>query len=853
MSVQRFGRVEVYPVERRVVVDGTPVALGARAVDVLLVLISRAGGLVTKNELLDAVWPGLVVEENNVAAQVTALRKALGSEVIATIPGYGYRFALTSDSQKPPASPRPSARRAATNIAPPTEQLIGREADLHEVRELLDEYRIVTVVGPGGVGKSRFAQEVAREVAGAFSDGAMWVDFTAVADPRRIVAAIAEGAGLKLASAECEALCLALAERNILLVLDNCEHLLEDVEPVATAIARVAGARILATSQAPLKCAAEALHRLDPLAIPDGPMTLEAARALPAIALLERRARAVDRGFAVTEGNLGEIVQLCRQLDGLPLAIEMAAARLPILGPAHLTAHLRQSLKLLRHRSADAPPRHRVMTETLEWSYSLLGDGEQRMFRRLAAFVGSFTLETPQALSDADDATAAIDEFSALVERSLVQVVGGEPPRYRLLETMRLHGREKLADLGESADAEARHLRAMLGRARHGMEELPRLSGEAWLAEFIADYDDLDAAFDRACARDDVEPAATLCALLSELDSARLSPLHSRRRKEAALRLLPISQGRARGWLLSCLTSFRQVRVPGLSPQEMAAESLRVWRELGDPDGVMVALRSLAVESACHGDGKGYEAAVREMAALEALCGPHHTHRNMIQSAFGAWVLGRGDRVRDYARALEERSIRLREPITSMQASFQQARAQIIEGSPGRAIVLLQELLEGLQRDVGVQPSERARSIQWRSNAMMTLVAALLHVGRLEEARATASRALPMALQTGYVNWILDHLALYAAVTNQHRSAAWILGYTGASYACTGEIRPPTEHRSAGRAREILRSVLDTADLDALLASGASFSESDVARIAAALVAQAAPPASRPANEAVAT
>jgi hypothetical protein len=243
---------------------------------------------------------------------------------------------------------------------------------------------------------------------------------------------------------------------------------------------------------------------------------------------------------------------------------------------------------------------------------------------------------------------------------------------------------------------------------------------------------------------------------------------------------------------------------------------------------------------------------MEETAALDSLCGPHIARERLIQGAFGGWILGRAERVREYAQVMEERSRRLGQPILSTWSTWHLARAEIIDGDPERAIVLLDGMVEGF-RDAGQNALAWARSSQWQANAMSTLAAMLLHVGRLEEARAVAARALPLMLQSEYLVWLIDHVGLYAAARGRDQQAAWFLGYTDARYAAVREIRPPTERRSAARTREILGSTLLPGELERLCASGALCSEVEVARAAAALLAPSAPVASAPADCVAAT
>jgi len=292
--------------------------------------------------------------------------------------------------------------RAATNVPDAIGRLIGREEDIAALKRLLVEHRMITVAGTGGIGKTRLVQEVARSIVDRYANGVWWVDLSALAGPTDIVPAIAAAARQWLGPGESAAqLARLLSARDTLIVLDNCEHLLPELAATAHAILTMAPyVRLLATSQQALRLEGEYCYRLDPLSLPPRGTTLEAARSYGAILLLEQRAQASDRRF-VLHGAAGEAaVELCRQLDGIPLAIEMAATRLPTLGAAALGSRL----AALRSASRVAPARQRTLRATLEWSYSLLNALEQAVLRRLAIFVGGFRIDIAQqvALADGD-------------------------------------------------------------------------------------------------------------------------------------------------------------------------------------------------------------------------------------------------------------------------------------------------------------------------------------------------------------------------------------------------------------------------------------------------------------------
>lgn len=466
----RFGRFEVRPLERQLLIDGRPAVLGARAFDVLVVLIEQRDRVVTKHELLDRAWPGLIVEENNLATQVSTLRKLLGAAAIATIPGRGYRFTAAvanrtvAETKAPPLVDGTMAAplaRIPTNLAAELPPLYGRDDDLGAIRAFIDAHRLVTIVGPGGIGKTRLAEAAAYSLRQHYPDGVWLVELAPLTDGAMLPGSVAHALGISLSGlrAPCDELVATLEAQHLLLVLDNCEYLVEAVVALSQALLdRAPGTHLLVTSQTPLGLPAERLLRLEPLALPE---TLDAARALDygAVRLLSERVTALDRHFKLDARNIAAVVEICRQLDGLPLAIELAAARIPLLGVQGVHERLAHRFQILTSGSCYRPKRHRTMRAALDWSHGLLGNEEQLVFRRLGVFSGGCTIEAAQhVISDGQlDEWVVLELLGRLVDRSLVVAEGGERPRFRLLESMRAYAIEKLADAGETATLQRRH------------------------------------------------------------------------------------------------------------------------------------------------------------------------------------------------------------------------------------------------------------------------------------------------------------------------------------------------------------------------------------------------------------
>ena len=514
-----FGRYLIQSSARRLVVDGQPARLGARAFDLLLTLVEKRGAVVSKNELLDLVWPGVVVEENNLQVHVSTLRKLLGPQTIVTLPGRGYRFnAAQTDS---PAAMDPTARlpiapaAALSNLPAQWSPLFGRDAELAALAALLvpnDPCRLITVTGAGGMGKTRLAQAAALAVqrdSSHYPDGVWLIELAAVTDSSLVPGSVARVLGITLpAHASHHDLASFLTNRRMLIVLDNCERVIAEVAALASTLTRTAPTiTLLATSQEPLKVADEYVFRLGPLSVPvDEPVDstgadggLSATLNFGALALFDVRAREALPQFTLNADNLDSVVDICRRLDGIPLAIEFAAARLPLLGVEGLRAKLDDRFRLLTNSTRLAPKRQQTLHAALDWSHSLLSADEQKVFRRLGVFVGSFGLEAAQHVGAGDDFDpwTVLDHLTTVVDKSLVISESGEAsaaPRYRLLESARAFALERLQAADEATAVACHHADAMLEQNDAAYAVRWTADSSEQLAAALPDIDNLRAA-----------------------------------------------------------------------------------------------------------------------------------------------------------------------------------------------------------------------------------------------------------------------------------------------------------------------------------------------------------------------
>src|SRR5712691_11477102 len=505
-----FGSFRLLPGQRLLLEGDQPVRLGSRALDILAVLAENAGRVVPKEELIARIWPQVFVEESNLKIQVSALRRALGdgqggNHYIVTVPGRGYEFVvpvgLTAEpaAMQAPAVPQPGTH----NLPLAATRMIGREEAVATLVSRLPRERLLTIVGPGGIGKTTVALAVAEHMIADYEDGVWLVDLAPLNDPRLVPSAVATVLDLEVRTENpLPGLIAALRDRRMLLLLDNCEHVIDAAASLAAAVLTgVARVNILATSREPLGVAGEREHRLGPLGSPPSSAGLTAAEAaaFPAVQLFVERVTAIVEDFALTDANAPLVVEICRRLDGLPLAIEFAAPRVEVLGVEGLAAGLDRSLPLLTARRRTAMPRHRTMRAVLDWSYGLLSEDEQLFLRALGIFAGGFTVEAAAAVAiDASDTPGeAIDRLADLVAKSLVVAdVNGAKPRFRLLDTTRAYAIEQLDTNGERERLARRHAEYYRDLFERAEADARARSTDEWLADYGPEIDNLRAALD---------------------------------------------------------------------------------------------------------------------------------------------------------------------------------------------------------------------------------------------------------------------------------------------------------------------------------------------------------------------
>ena len=877
-EVVAFGPFRLLPAYRRLEKAGVPVQLGDRALDTLLILIAHAPEIVSKATLLAEVWPGVTVDEGSLRVQMTALRKALGDgepgvRYVSTVQGRGYCFvssisrsqiaALRPESGAgldvpatsrgplqgevgqrhhliaklaPPPATIPEATGPKTNLPQRSAAVIGRTSELAELRESIGRHRLVTLVGPGGIGKTRLAIELGWLLAGQFPDGVWLVDLAPVTDPAVVISATATVLGVALSDARTpvEAIAAAIGRQKLLLILDNCEHLIAGAgELVAALLDRAPGLSVLATSQENLHVPAEQIFRLNPLALPPsgGTNRMSSVSKLAdfgAVALFVERARAADRRFMLDAGNAASVAEICRRLDGIPLALEMAAARLPLLGIEGLLARLDERLRMLTTGPHTVEARHRTLRNMVDWSHGLLDPADQQVFRRLALFSGSFSLDAAIAVAGerADD-WDIIDALGRLIDKSLVTAETGEHPRYRLLETLRLYALEELRRHGEIdtiAERHARFFTALFGRSDALWETAPEVQ---WVRTYRPEIDNARAALDWAlaapgCAHVAIALAGTAALLWQTLALFA----EGRRYVDRALALVDADTPPAAEARL--LRSAGGLWYNSDRPRSLAQHerSVALYRRIGDQLNLGTILSTIGSLYASLGRNAEAKAALREAEEILSSSDRKRSLFNVMNNlgTLAGFMNETDEAKRSYARALElARAVQdvSRESYILMNL----AEVEFVLGSVDRAIERARDAVRGL------------RSTERRSFLVLGLInlgSYLILHGDLTEARSVAEEALSAANEEGgfVVRVCLQQWALLGALDGRYGEAAQLLGFVDEGYATSGDVRQPNAREIHGRVLELLAAELPSADIRTYAAQGARWSEAEAVAFA---------------------
>ena len=825
--------------------DGTAVPLGGRAFDVLRTLVARAGELVTKQELFDAVWPETTVEENNLTVAISAVRRALGCGVdgaryIATVTGRGYRFVAPVQADRLAVPPKQASADALppTNLPAALAPLIGRDDDVAQVQALLSRARLVTSTGTGGVGKTRLAlaigqAELARHPDVVWPDGIWMVELGALGDPDLVMDGIAGALGLPLQPNRpaIQQVAAWLKQRRLLLVLDNCEHLVESVSrTAATLLSGCAGITILATSREPLRVAGEQAYLLPSLSVPKASegLTAEAALRHPAVQLFVERAAALS-SYRLTETDAPLVAEICRRLDGIALAIELAAPRLRMLGAAGLLRRLDDRFHFLTGGSRTALSHHQTLRALIDWSYHLLGDDERMLMRRLSVFAGGWTLEAAVAVAGdgALDEWLVLDLLTSLVDKSLVQAenaAGGT--RYRFLESTRHYAAEKLEEAGDTAPAR-RHTEYLVRLLTSVEPEYETVPTRLWLEPLAAEIDNVRAALAWAFGPDgDADLGTALVAYCRPL-WLELS-LHAERRRwldRAARHLHP---GTPDGVAARIHVARAHRTTFGFrSAAEEAERAVAFARRAGEPMILAMALLCLTATKLSPAGGDAARPLLDEALALVLPLGDTNLLAGLRSTQAVAAVLsGDGAAARRFCEEgiAVARSTGGHRPLLILLSNL--AEFCFAAGDVPGAIAAAHEAIV-TARATNTRVTE--------CNTSGNLGAYLLIEDRTDEAVGVLTSALRLARSLSedfLAGNAIQHLALVAARRGRLREAAKLISHVDAALARDGNEREATERATAERVWALLEAGLPEAERTALAIAGAAMTREEAGALA---------------------
>ena len=639
-----FGPFRLDTTERLLLREGKPVQLTPKAYEMLLALVERSGHIVEKDELLKEVWPDQFVEEGNLTQHVFALRKALGErrdgpQYIETVPRRGYRFIaevregglevvekryrarviIEGEPAQPidslailppastsadPSSPGEPAVNIPNNLPVQLTPLIGRNAETLMVRKQLrrEDVRLLTLTGPGGIGKTRLCLQVAAQLLDDFPDGVFFVAMAAINDPNLIASTIAQTLGVKevAGSSLMERLKEYLHNRQVLLAIDNFEQVVAAAPWLAGLLNSARGLKVLMTSRSALRITGEHEFAVPPLALPAAgqPLTSETVRRYAAVELFVERATAVKPDFALTNENAPAVVEICARLDGLPLAIELAAAWIKVLPARALLARLESRLKLLMGGPRDLPLRQQTMRGAIAWSYELLNDVEKKLFRRLSVFVGGFELEAAEAVcvEAGDTGMDVLDGVASLIDKSLLQQkeVVNDKPHFKMLETITEYGLEQLTASLEAEELRRRHAVYFLKVAEQAETELLGPQQDRWLDQLEIEHDNFRAAARWAEENAEAETGLRLTGALWRFWEMRGYLAEGRERLSA---LLSLSGGstRARIKALYAAGVLADSQCDYRAARALFQENLELYRKLGDKWGIASSANNLGI------------------------------------------------------------------------------------------------------------------------------------------------------------------------------------------------------------------------------------------------------------------